>query len=104
MTTPIYKSTIGVMIRQAEALVGVLAAGREHLGYFALATNARERPGHSIKTLHTHTHTHRHLNYVFFFKLLKANIALQFAQEGPYPGLVVVLPSSCHFSGAGVVQ
>ena len=32
MTTPIYKSTIGVMIRQAEALVGVLAAGREHLG------------------------------------------------------------------------
>ena len=32
MTTPIYKSTIGVMIRQAEALTGVLAAGREHLG------------------------------------------------------------------------
>lgn len=32
MTTPIYKSTIGVMIRQAEALAGVLAAGREHLG------------------------------------------------------------------------
>ena len=32
MTTPIYKSTIGVMIRQAEALVGIMAAGREHLG------------------------------------------------------------------------
>ena len=32
MTTPIYKSTIGVMIRQAEALVGILTAGREHLG------------------------------------------------------------------------
>lgn len=32
MTTPIYKSTIGVMIRQAEALVGVLGAGRAHLG------------------------------------------------------------------------
>ena len=32
MTTPIYKSTIGVMIRQAEALVGSMAAGREHLG------------------------------------------------------------------------
>ena len=32
MTTPIYKSTIGVMIRQAEALAGVLAAGRAHLG------------------------------------------------------------------------
>nr|WP_070960260.1 DUF1993 domain-containing protein [Hyphomonas sp. Mor2] len=32
MTTPIYKSTIGVMIRQAEALVGVLATGRDHLG------------------------------------------------------------------------
>ncbi|MEM1146702.1 MAG: DUF1993 domain-containing protein [Pseudomonadota bacterium] len=32
MTTPIYKSTIGVMIRQAEALVGVMAAGRAHLG------------------------------------------------------------------------
>ncbi|MEM9054547.1 MAG: DUF1993 domain-containing protein, partial [Pseudomonadota bacterium] len=26
------KSTIGVMIRQAEALVGIIAAGREHLG------------------------------------------------------------------------
>ena len=32
MTTPIYKSTIGVMIRQAEALVGIMKAGREHLG------------------------------------------------------------------------
>ena len=32
MTTPIYKSTIGVMIRQAEALSGILTAGREHLG------------------------------------------------------------------------
>ena len=32
MTTPIYKSTIGVMIRQAEALAGIMAAGREHLG------------------------------------------------------------------------
>ncbi|MCR9270587.1 MAG: DUF1993 domain-containing protein [Henriciella sp.] len=32
MTTPIYKSTIGVMIRQAEALTGILTAGREHLG------------------------------------------------------------------------
>ncbi|MEL7041427.1 MAG: DUF1993 domain-containing protein [Pseudomonadota bacterium] len=32
MTTPIYKSTIGVMIRQAEALVGIMAAGRAHLG------------------------------------------------------------------------
>lgn len=32
MTTPIYKSTIGVMIRQAEALAGILTAGREHLG------------------------------------------------------------------------
>ena len=32
MTTPIYKSTIGVMIRQAEALVGIMTAGREHLG------------------------------------------------------------------------
>lgn len=32
MTTPLYKSTIGVMIRQAEALVGIMAAGREHLG------------------------------------------------------------------------
>ena len=32
MTTPIYKSTIGVMIRQAEALVGSMTAGREHLG------------------------------------------------------------------------
>ena len=31
MTTPIYKSTIGVMIRQAEALAGILTAGREHL-------------------------------------------------------------------------
>jgi len=32
MTTPLYKSTIGVMIRQAEALVGIMTAGREHLG------------------------------------------------------------------------
>ncbi|MEL7112927.1 MAG: DUF1993 domain-containing protein [Pseudomonadota bacterium] len=32
MTTPIYQSTIGVMIRQAEALVGIMSAGREHLG------------------------------------------------------------------------
>ena len=32
MTTPIYKSTIGVMIRQAEALVGIMTAGREFLG------------------------------------------------------------------------
>lgn len=32
MTTPIYKSTIGVMIRQAEALTGIMTAGREHLG------------------------------------------------------------------------
>ncbi|MEO1662836.1 MAG: DUF1993 domain-containing protein [Pseudomonadota bacterium] len=32
MTTPLYKSTIGVMIRQTEALVGIMAAGREHLG------------------------------------------------------------------------
>ncbi|MEM7640243.1 MAG: DUF1993 domain-containing protein [Pseudomonadota bacterium] len=32
MTTAIYKSTIGVMIRQAEALVGIMTAGREHLG------------------------------------------------------------------------
>ncbi|MEL6861077.1 MAG: DUF1993 domain-containing protein [Pseudomonadota bacterium] len=32
MTSPIYQSTIGVMIRQAEALVGIMAAGREHLG------------------------------------------------------------------------
>ena len=32
MTTPIYKSTIGVMIRQAEALVGIMEAGRAHLG------------------------------------------------------------------------
>ena len=32
MTTPIYKSTIGIMIRQAEALAGIMAAGREHLG------------------------------------------------------------------------
>lgn len=32
MTTPIHKSTIGVMIRQIEALAGILASGREHLG------------------------------------------------------------------------
>lgn len=32
MTTPIYKSTIGVMIRQAEALAAIVATGREHLG------------------------------------------------------------------------
>lgn len=32
MTTPIYKSTLGVMIRQADALSGILAQGREHLG------------------------------------------------------------------------
>jgi len=32
MTTPLYKSTIGVMIRQAEALIGIMAAGRDHLG------------------------------------------------------------------------
>lgn len=32
MTTPVYKSTIGVMIRQAEALAGIMATGREHLG------------------------------------------------------------------------
>lgn len=32
MTTPIYKSTIGVMIRQAEALADIIAKGREHLG------------------------------------------------------------------------
>lgn len=32
MTTPIYKSTIGVMIRQAEALQAIVAKGREHLG------------------------------------------------------------------------
>jgi len=32
MTTPIYKSTIGVMIRQAEALAEIMKAGREHLG------------------------------------------------------------------------
>ena len=30
MTTPIYKSTIGVMIRQAEALAEIIAKGREH--------------------------------------------------------------------------
>ena len=32
MTTPIYKSTIGVMLRQAEALAAIMAKGREHLG------------------------------------------------------------------------
>ena len=32
MTTPIYKSTVGVMIRQAEALQAIVAKGREHLG------------------------------------------------------------------------
>lgn len=32
MTTAIYKSTIGVMIRQAEALAAIIAKGREHLG------------------------------------------------------------------------
>jgi len=32
MTTSIYKSTIGVMIRQAEALAEIMAKGREHLG------------------------------------------------------------------------
>ncbi len=32
MTTAIYKSTIGVMIRQAEALAAIVAKGREHLG------------------------------------------------------------------------
>ena len=32
MTTPIHKSTIGVMIRQAEALQAIVAKGREHLG------------------------------------------------------------------------
>jgi hypothetical protein len=32
MTTAIYKSTIGVMIRQAEALQAIVAKGREHLG------------------------------------------------------------------------
>ncbi len=32
MSTPIYKSTIGVMIRQAEALAAIVAKGREHLG------------------------------------------------------------------------
>ena len=32
MTTPIYKSTVGVMIRQAEALQAIVAKGCEHLG------------------------------------------------------------------------
>lgn len=32
MTTPLYQATIGVMIRQAEALSGILAKGRAHLG------------------------------------------------------------------------
>ena len=32
MTTAIHKSTIGVMIRQAEALQAIVAKGREHLG------------------------------------------------------------------------
>ena len=32
MTTPIHKSTIGVMLRQAEALAAIVAKGREHLG------------------------------------------------------------------------
>lgn len=32
MSTPIYKSTIGVMIRQADALAAIVAKGREHLG------------------------------------------------------------------------
>ncbi len=32
MTTAIYKSTIGVMIRQAEALQAIVAKGRDHLG------------------------------------------------------------------------
>lgn len=32
MSTPIYKSTIGVMIRQTEALAAIVAKGREHLG------------------------------------------------------------------------
>lgn len=32
MTTNLFKSTIGAMLRQSEALRGVLAKGREHLG------------------------------------------------------------------------
>lgn len=32
MTTPLYKATIGAMIRQAEALQAIMAKGREHLG------------------------------------------------------------------------
>ena len=32
MTSNLYKSTIGAMLRQAEALRGVLTKGREHLG------------------------------------------------------------------------
>lgn len=32
MTTPLYKSTIGAFIRQAEALAVIMAKGREHLG------------------------------------------------------------------------
>ncbi|MEL6830139.1 MAG: DUF1993 domain-containing protein [Pseudomonadota bacterium] len=32
MTTDLYKSTVGAMLRQTEALRGVVAKGREHLG------------------------------------------------------------------------
>jgi len=32
MTTPLYPSTIGAYIRQAEALAAIMAKGREHLG------------------------------------------------------------------------
>ena len=32
MTTAFHKSTIGAITRQAEALAGILAKGREHLG------------------------------------------------------------------------
>ncbi|MDJ0921366.1 MAG: DUF1993 domain-containing protein [Henriciella sp.] len=32
MTTPLYKSTIGAFIRQAESLAAIMAQGREHLG------------------------------------------------------------------------
>ena len=40
MTTPIYKSTIGAMIRQMEALSGILEKGREHFGLNGIDADA----------------------------------------------------------------
>ncbi|MEM9225871.1 MAG: DUF1993 domain-containing protein [Pseudomonadota bacterium] len=40
MTTPIYKSTIGAMIRQMEAMAGILEKGREHFGLNGIDADA----------------------------------------------------------------